>query len=441
MYSKIYPRIATALFLAVLAACGAHLSNKPSFNPDTLESLSLEELLSVRITGEYKGKGIYQSPLNPVTSDTVNFAVLMPLGYFPKYSASMFAAADLAAERINATGGINGKKVAIIRADINYSRQSAVQFSKQLVEDYKVVALFGPGTTEAVREVMLNVSIPKDIPLITHSASSISLTLLKPDALFWQLSANNYQQANAITDFLVHRKKSNRVVLVSGKGIYGQELSYSIRKQLPDTEFLELSYSSLINIDKIDLSKDFEQVKRFEPDAIVFSIHSDIIRQYFTRMENEWNGKLPLLVTGDVLVKAKKDQTVPFPQIAKCLNLVVTDGVPPTEFSSVLKNYYDYDVLDIEAASLYDSLILMALAREISDHFDVSLLHAMRTITTGETKINGLDLQKNRNAIHKMSSFQYEGASGRVRFNSSGSNEFARVTVEPFIETKDPKCD
>ncbi|MGE5893517.1 MAG: ABC transporter substrate-binding protein [bacterium] len=54
---------------------------------------------------------------------------------------------EMLVEDLNAKGGINGKKVALIIKDTASSPEKAVSFAKQLIEEEKVFALIGPSTS------------------------------------------------------------------------------------------------------------------------------------------------------------------------------------------------------------------------------------------------------------------------------------------------------
>jgi hypothetical protein len=417
-----------------------HWSPEPDYQPDTLEALSLEELLAVRVEGEYKGAGIYQSPYNPVSQQSINIAVLMPLGNFPRYSASLFAAADVAATQINQAGGINGRPVAIIRADINHSRNAAVQFARKLIEEYRVAALIGPGTTEEVRAVMEEVSIPLAKPLISISASSNVLNHLAPNQLFWRLTASNHQQAEQMVAFLKRENKHRKIALISGKGIYGQELSHSIRQLLPDSQFIEFSYSSLVNLDKLDLRSDLMAIQNFQPDAIIFSIHSYIIESYLARLELFWHQPLPTLIAGDVLVKASADRIKPYPRIASCLNIIVSGGEVPKALNQSLQQAFKYDAFGAAASYTYDSIILFALALESHQLSGISLRQAMQQITLGEHEFNGLEYQQAKPEHPPGEPVKYLGASGPVQFDHHGNNRFAQVKIEKYWGSTKENC-
>ncbi len=428
------------ILLLCSASCTRLPSNNSGINPDTLEALSLEELFAVQVTGKYKGAGIYQSPEAPVDKQTVNFAVLMPLGSFPKYSASLFAAADLAAERINASGGINGKRVAILRVDITDSRSSAVKLAQQVVTEYQISALFGPGATDEVMAVMKKVSIPLNIPLVTVSASSNRLAELSPQALFWRMSPSNEQQASTIVEYLKQRNKGERIALVSGKGIYGQELASSIRQALPNSQFKEFKYSSLVNLKRLNVQKDLLSIKKFKPDTIIFSLHSNIIESYLTELEKSWSESLPILISGDVLIKADKNRVVNYKRVANCLNIVMNDDSLPQKIKIELHKKFNYELFGSDAAYIYDGILLMAQAIELQQITQRPLTDIIYTLTAGNQLFNGLEAEQARSQLRGMPMLRYVGASGPIRFDDKGNNNFAKVNIEKYWGNQSEDC-
>ena len=50
-------------------------------------------------------------------------------------------------EKINAAGGVNGRKIELIVKDTGGSPEKAVSLAKQLIEEEKVLAIIGPSTS------------------------------------------------------------------------------------------------------------------------------------------------------------------------------------------------------------------------------------------------------------------------------------------------------
>ena len=72
-------------------------------------------------------------------------------------------AVKMAVDKVNAEGGVLGKKLEIIAYDNRADRLEAVNVAKRLVEQDKVVAIIGPaqsGVTNAIREVNNSAKVP-----------------------------------------------------------------------------------------------------------------------------------------------------------------------------------------------------------------------------------------------------------------------------------------
>ena len=85
-------------------------------------------------------------------------------------------ALKMAVEKINADGGVLGKKLEVIAYDNRADKLEAVNVAKRLVEQDKVVAIIGPaqsGVTNAIREVNNSAKVP----LIATTATNPKVTV------------------------------------------------------------------------------------------------------------------------------------------------------------------------------------------------------------------------------------------------------------------------
>jgi branched-chain amino acid transport system substrate-binding protein len=85
-------------------------------------------------------------------------------------------ALKMAVEKINAGGGVLGKKIEIIAYDNRADRLEAVNVAKRLVEQDKVVAIIGPaqsGVTNAIREV----NNAAKVPVVATTATNPKVTV------------------------------------------------------------------------------------------------------------------------------------------------------------------------------------------------------------------------------------------------------------------------
>ena len=56
-------------------------------------------------------------------------------------------------DKVNAAGGINGRKIELVLKDSGGSPEKAVSFAKQLIEEEKVLAIIGPSTSGETMQI------------------------------------------------------------------------------------------------------------------------------------------------------------------------------------------------------------------------------------------------------------------------------------------------
>lgn len=113
----------------------------------------------------------------PAEPQTIKIGNLVALtGPSATWGQSENNALMLAVDKINAAGGIDGKKVEIISYDSRADKLEAVNVVKRMVEQDKVVAIIGPGQSgvaNAVREVNNSAKVP----LIATTATNPTVTV------------------------------------------------------------------------------------------------------------------------------------------------------------------------------------------------------------------------------------------------------------------------
>ncbi|MDY4784635.1 ABC transporter substrate-binding protein, partial [Pygmaiobacter massiliensis] len=110
------------------------------------------------------------------TGDTVKVGVLGPLtGAVSVYGINVTNGAKMAAEDVNAKGGVLGKQVEVVLYDEKGDETEAVNAYNKMVDNDKVVALIGDVTTTPTLAVA-QASQETGLPMITASASAQAVT-------------------------------------------------------------------------------------------------------------------------------------------------------------------------------------------------------------------------------------------------------------------------
>ena len=97
-------------------------------------------------------------------------------GNVANYGNATFEGLQLAIDEVNDAGGINGKKIKLIKADSKSEASEAANAATKLISDDKVKVLVGPATTGSV---LAEVQIATDnkVPIVAPCATSPKVTV------------------------------------------------------------------------------------------------------------------------------------------------------------------------------------------------------------------------------------------------------------------------
>ena len=147
-------------------------------------------------------------------------------GDLASYGQPTARAAELAAEQINAAGGINGAKIELLIEDDACKPEVAANTAAKLVSA-GVKLVIGHICSSATKAA-LPVYTDADVTVISPSATDSDLTESGKYPTFYRTIAPNNAQAKTIVDFviaLLHDKQIKRIAIIHDKGDYGKGLA------------------------------------------------------------------------------------------------------------------------------------------------------------------------------------------------------------------------
>lgn len=193
--------------------------------------------------------------------------------------ASLTKAAQLAADEINAQGGVNGRPIQIITYDNHSSAAEGVRAFQRAASDDKVVAVIG----SYLSEVALAIepwSARMRVPFITPGASSSEIPKRVHDdyehnKFTFQGTTMSEDIAQSICDFshdiLVQQLRLKHAVLMSEDAAWTKPLDGRYLECLPKAG-LEVLDHIRFNPDTTDFTPIFNQIERQHPDVIITGI-------------------------------------------------------------------------------------------------------------------------------------------------------------------------
>ncbi len=159
-------------------------------------------------------------------SGPVKIGSLMDLtGELGEFGGPMDQAVRLAAEHVNAAGGVlDGRMIEILTEDGATSDVISVDAARKLVNVEGVSALVGPLSSGITLAIANAVTVPNQVPQISPSATAPSLTLLEDDDFVFRTAPSDAFQGVVLADLAQELGYQNAAVLFVNNA-YGQGLA------------------------------------------------------------------------------------------------------------------------------------------------------------------------------------------------------------------------
>ena len=219
------------------------------------------------------------SPLGAATQTTEPIRIGVIGEEFSVAGASLTKAAAMAADDINARGGVNGRKVEVITYDDHSSAADAVRAFQRTVSQDKVVAVIG----SYISEVVLAIepwSARLRMPFITPGAASNLISkAVHDDYDHYKYTFHGWLTsafiAQAICDYtkdtLVGPFHMNTAVVMSEDAAWTKPLDETYLECLPKAGLKVLDHIRF-NPDTADFTPIFHQIEDAHPDVIITGI-------------------------------------------------------------------------------------------------------------------------------------------------------------------------
>lgn len=201
-------------------------------------------------------------------AQNVKIAVAGPMtGGAASYGEEMKKGAQMAADDINAAGGINGKKIELVFGDDSCEPKQAVAVASRLVEKDKVSAVVGHFCSSSTMPAS-DVYAEADMLMITPASTNPKVTDRKLPSIM-RICGRDDQQGFVAANYIVDKLKAKRIAMVHDKDTYGQGIVDATKTQLGKRGVKEVLYEGLTRGEK-DFNALVTKIKSTNPDLIYF---------------------------------------------------------------------------------------------------------------------------------------------------------------------------
>lgn len=209
------------------------------------------------------------APAMGVAGDTIKFGVAGPhSGDLASYGLPTVNAAKLVIDKVNANGGINGKKVEMLVEDDVCKAEIATNTATKLVSDGAEVVLghICSGATIAAMPIYKDANILAMSP----SATGDELTYSGKYPNFFRTIAPNAAQSPVMIDFAIDKLGLTKIAIIHDKGDYGKPLAENAKKHVEQKGKGEVVLFEGITPGAMDYSAIVQKVKQSGAQVVVF---------------------------------------------------------------------------------------------------------------------------------------------------------------------------
>ncbi|GAC1469512.1 MAG: branched-chain amino acid ABC transporter substrate-binding protein [Desulfuromonadaceae bacterium] len=188
-------------------------------------------------------------------------------GGYAAFGAQYWRGASQAAADINAAGGINGKKIELVKADDACDPKQAVNVANHLVDVDKVAAVIGHYCSSSAIPAA-DIYGNANVPMMTPSATNPKVTD-RHNPMIFRMCGRDDQQGIVAADFIVKNLKAKRIAVVHDKDAYGLGITAALKDQLHKLKAKEVLYEGLTRGEK-DFNALVTKIRSVKADAVFF---------------------------------------------------------------------------------------------------------------------------------------------------------------------------
>ncbi len=202
-------------------------------------------------------------------ADTIKLGVAgAHSGDLASYGLPTVNAATLVVEKINAKGGINGKKVELLIEDDVCKPEVATNTATKLVSEGVDVVLghICSGATKAALPIYRNAGIL----VMSPSATNPEMTQSGEYPNFFRTIAPDDAQAKLDVDFVLNKLKYNKIAIVHDKGDYGKGFAEFAKLFIEKAGKGEVVLYEGVTPGAVDYSAIVQKIKRSKAEIVLF---------------------------------------------------------------------------------------------------------------------------------------------------------------------------
>jgi branched-chain amino acid transport system substrate-binding protein len=204
----------------------------------------------------------------PAHAQTIKIAVVGPTtGPVTQYGDMVREGVDTAVERVNADGGINGRKLETVVIDDGCEPKQGPTAANRVVNE-KIGFVVG-GVCSGATIAAAPIYQQEGVVMITPSATSPALTDGKKYTFIFRTIGRDDQQGPAAARYIIDKVKPRKVAVLHDKQSYGQGIAMSVKDALEKAN-IPIAFVEGINAGESDYSAVITKLKSNGVDFVYY---------------------------------------------------------------------------------------------------------------------------------------------------------------------------
>jgi branched-chain amino acid transport system substrate-binding protein len=300
--------------------------------------------------------------------DVIKVGVYGPFtGGSSPMGASMRDGARLAADEINAKGGVLGKKIQLVERDDQATPERGAQVMQDLVSNEKVVAVLGPINT-GVALASYKYPMQAKIPLLINVSAGAPVNELfkdNPDNYVFRIAASDDIQAEMIVGEAVDKLGLKKVAFLCDETNYGQNGCKKMTEAAAKRGVTPV-YVGKFKIKDTDMTPQLQEARKAGAQTILAYGIGPELAQIANGM-NKLGWKVPMIASWTASMSNFIDAAAANGNGVEMPQTFIQEGATrpqATAFIDAYKKKYGADRIPsaVSAAQGYDSMHLLANA-------------------------------------------------------------------------------
>jgi branched-chain amino acid transport system substrate-binding protein len=216
------------------------------------------------------GSSSSSSSSSSKSGDSILIGVLSPTtGSSAKMGIDMNNAIQMAADELNAKGGVNGKKIKLDFADGAADPQTAAAAANKLVAD-GVVAVVGGYASGAVLPAS-GVFHKAGIPMVVTAANSAKIPAQGYNDIFL-LNGTTTAQAQTAADYMTKKLNGKKIAIINDNSAYAKDLALQTQQAVQADGGTVVALDA-VNPQETDFTTELTKLKNLKPDATYWTAY------------------------------------------------------------------------------------------------------------------------------------------------------------------------